>query len=169
MRPGQDRGVLRNAGPNPARRTTQEKGHAMQVLVLYAAMSWLSPRLDQSEHLARVSRMRTTPAPRWLMVRASAYCPCAICTDGDGITATGRNAYSDGVAVDPFVIPLGTRLDIPGVRIGPNRNGSWLPADDTGRLIKGRRIDIRFFGPRAHERARAYGTKRLKIRLWETP
>lgn len=50
-------------------------------------------------------------------------------------TATGRHAVHPGVAVDPRVIPLGSR-----VKIGE----FWYIADDTGRKIKGRRLDWRF-------------------------
>jgi 3D (Asp-Asp-Asp) domain-containing protein len=90
-------------------------------------------------------------------VVATGYCPgpCAVC-ETTGVTATGAAAHSKGVAVDPRQIPLGSRLDIPGV-------GSWLPADDVGGAIKGNRIDIRF---PTHAEARAFGKKRLEIRTW---
>lgn len=95
--------------------------------------------------------------PRWLRVEATAYCPCAICTDGDGITATGRDASKRGVAVDPQVIGLGARLDVPGV-------GVWLPADDVGGLIKGERVDIRMAD---HATAKAWGRRVVVVRVWE--
>ena len=99
----------------------------------------------------------------WMEVEATGYCPCASCTDGDGKTATGRNAWKPGVAVDPAVIPLGSHVDVPGVRTGPNRNGSWLTADDVGGRIKGNKIDVRFT---SHAEAREYGRKTIRIRVW---
>jgi len=51
-------------------------------------------------------------------------------------TATGVMPYVGGVAVDPNVIPLGSRLYIEGY--GPAR------AVDTGGLIKGNRVDLFF-------------------------
>lgn len=103
---------------------------------------------------------------RVLTVRATAYCPCAICCGkyADGKTATGRSAFKPGVAVDPQAIPLGAHLDIPGYTRGPNGNGSWIRADDTGRLIKGNRIDVRF---RSHEEAVQWGTRTIRVRIWE--
>jgi prepilin-type processing-associated H-X9-DG protein len=65
-------------------------------------------------------------------MEATAYLP----TDGstDGITATGIAARYGVVAVDPRVIPLGTRVFIPGY-------GEAIAAD-TGGDIKGNRIDL---------------------------
>ncbi len=67
-----------------------------------------------------------------MIMEASAYLP----TDGDGrgITATGIRAVRGVVAVDPDVIPLGTKLFIPGY-------GMALAAD-TGGYIIGNRIDL---------------------------
>jgi 3D (Asp-Asp-Asp) domain-containing protein len=53
-----------------------------------------------------------------------------------GITASGMRAGHGVVAVDPRVIPLGTRLYIPGY-------GNAI-AGDTGGAIKGQRIDLGF-------------------------
>lgn len=100
---------------------------------------------------------------RWVWVEATAYCPCAICCGkyANGVTATGRNANTPGVAVDPKVIRLGSRLDIPGYR---RSNGTWILADDTGGAIKGNRIDVRF---ETHEEARQWGRRRIRVRVWE--
>lgn len=54
----------------------------------------------------------------------------------DHVTATGRRAVHGVIAVDPRVIPLGTRVYIPGY-------GRAIAAD-TGGAIKGRRIDLCF-------------------------
>ena len=67
-----------------------------------------------------------------LSMEASAYLP----TDGNGagITATGAIARRGIVAVDPNVIPLGTRVYIPGY-------GTAVAAD-TGGAIRGNKIDL---------------------------
>jgi 3D (Asp-Asp-Asp) domain-containing protein len=95
---------------------------------------------------------------RWVRVEATAYCagPCSTCQT-TGITSTGRDANKRGVAVDPAVIGLGARLDVPGV-------GVWLKADDVGGAIKGNKIDVRF---QTHEEAKAWGRRSLVVRVWE--
>ena len=96
---------------------------------------------------------------RTVQVRATAYCPCAICCGkhADGKTAIGRDATTKGVAVDPRKIKLRSYLDIPGY-------ANWVMADDTGRAIKGNRIDIRF---RTHEEAVKFGVKTITVRIWD--
>ena len=69
---------------------------------------------------------------RTMYMEASAYLP----SDGGGsrITATGMAARQGVVAVDPGVIPLGTRLYIPGYGLAV--------AADTGGAIVGSKIDL---------------------------
>ncbi len=67
-----------------------------------------------------------------MVMEASAYLP----SDGGGscVTATGLPATHGVVAVDPAVIPLGTRLYIPGYGVAI--------AADTGGMIEGDMIDL---------------------------
>jgi 3D (Asp-Asp-Asp) domain-containing protein len=69
-----------------------------------------------------------------LRMVATAY--TAGCGGCSGITASGRVAGHGVVAVDPRIIPLGSRLFIPGY-------GSAV-AGDTGSAIRGNRIDLGF-------------------------
>ena len=71
-------------------------------------------------------------ASRAIVMEASAY--LAGDGDGAGITATGLPAVRGIAAVDPDVIPLGTRLFIPGY-------GDAIAAD-TGGAIVGNKIDL---------------------------
>ncbi len=67
-----------------------------------------------------------------ISVRATAYTPYdAGCT---GITATGMKAGRGVVAVDPSVIPLGSKVYVPGYGVAI--------AADTGGAIKGNRLDV---------------------------
>lgn len=67
-----------------------------------------------------------------LGMEATAYLPAD--GNGEGITATGIPATYGIVAVDPAIIPLGTRVYIPGY-------GEALAAD-TGGAIYGYKIDL---------------------------
>jgi 3D (Asp-Asp-Asp) domain-containing protein len=81
----------------------------------------------------------STPAPveellcaRTLNVYATWY--TAASAGGSGVTATGTGVYKGIVAVDPAVIPLGTRMYVPGY--------GYAIAADTGGGVKGNHIDL---------------------------
>jgi 3D domain len=48
--------------------------------------------------------------------------------------------YYQSIAVDPRVIPLGSRVYVPAY--GPDGNGGWFIAQDTGGAVTGRHIDV---------------------------
>lgn len=87
--------------------------------------------------------------------RTTAYCPCRKCSEGWGArTCTGAIASAGHtIAVDPRVIPLGTKVMI---------NGTIYTAEDRGGGVKGNHIDI-FFN--THGETRAYGTKNVEVFL----
>jgi 3D (Asp-Asp-Asp) domain-containing protein len=86
---------------------------------------------DFARHgLEKTSYIATTA----LDMVATAY--TAQCNGCNGYTATGYRAGHGIVAVDPRVIPLGTRLYIPGY--------GFAIAGDTGGAIVGLRIDLGF-------------------------
>lgn len=73
------------------------------------------------------------------------------CYSLGGHTATGAPTSEDVVAVDPAVIPLGTRIVIDGV-------GARV-ASDTGGAIKGHRLDV--WKPAAAD-CSSFGVRRLE-------
>lgn len=96
----------------------------------------------------------------------TAYCSCEICcgrwaekrTDGIVRTADGSVAEEGvTVAVDPSVIPLGTRISIDGL-------GDFI-AQDTGAAIHGNKIDVYMD---SHEAAKnfAEGKGRCRRDVW---
>jgi len=91
----------------------------------------------------------------WEMV-ATAYYSGGGGLNGNGITAIGFRVRKGIVAVDPKVIPLGTRLYIPGY-------GEALAAD-TGGWIKGNRIDLAF---ESLEECYRYGRRKIRVYLVE--
>ncbi len=77
------------------------------------------------------------------------YCSCFYCCGkwAGGNTASGTRPTSGRtIAVDPKVIPLGSKVII---------NGHTYTAEDTGKAIKGKKIDIYV---NKHSTALAYGT-----------
>lgn len=75
--------------------------------------------------------------------RLTAYCPCSICCEQYAASPEGKGgSYGVGVyegitfAVDPKVIPYGTKMYVEGVGVGI--------ATDCGGAIKGKRIDVYF-------------------------
>ena len=72
-----------------------------------------------------------------MTVVATAYCPCDKCSDGYGrATATGKTATAGRtIAVDPKIIPYGSKVTI---------NGNTYIAEDCGGGIKGAKVDIFF-------------------------
>ncbi|MFP3324712.1 ubiquitin-like domain-containing protein [Planococcus sp. SIMBA_160] len=89
-------------------------------------------------------------------VSATAY--TASCTGCSGITATGINLKANPglkvIAVDPSVIPLGSKVWVEGY-------GNAI-AGDTGGAIKGNKIDL-FMPNRAD--ALAFGRKQVKVKI----
>ena len=87
-----------------------------------------------------------------LTVEATAY-------SGGGKTAMGTAAGEGTVAVDPDVIPLGSRLYITA-----EDGSSWVygyaVAEDTGGSIQGERVDLFFW---SESDCRAFGRRTAKV------
>ncbi|AXI00715.1 DUF348 domain-containing protein [Sporosarcina sp. PTS2304] len=87
---------------------------------------------------------------------ASAY--TAYCTGCSGITATGVNLRANPnmklIAVDPRVIPLGSKVWVEGY--------GYAIAGDTGGAIKGNRIDLHM---PTKEAAYQFGRRQVKIKV----
>ena len=95
---------------------------------------------------------------RVLEMVATAYDagPLSTGKSADGVTATGVKAKYGIVAVDPRVIPLGTRLFVEGY--------GYAVAADTGGAIKGLRIDL-FYESR--KEALKFGRRKVKVYIIE--
>lgn len=109
----------------------------------------------QQEHTIQQASAPVS-ASRTLTMTATAYtASCAGCT---GKTATGINIRSNPgakvIAVDPRVIPLGSRLYVEGY--------GYAIAGDTGGAIKGHKIDV--FIPN-HSDAKSFGVRTVQVKV----
>ena len=75
-----------------------------------------------------------------------------------GITASGTKARPGVVAVDPNVIPLGTKLYVASLDGSPDYG--FCVAEDTGGAIKGNRIDLFF---ESIEEVKKFGRRKVKV------
>ena len=75
-----------------------------------------------------------------------------------GRTATGHRPGPGTVAADPRVIPLGSRVWVSGY--------GHAVARDTGRAIRGRRVDV--WLPSRHA-CRRWGRRRVQVRVIRAP
>ncbi|WP_339227754.1 LysM peptidoglycan-binding domain-containing protein [Oceanobacillus sp. FSL K6-2867] len=113
---------------------------------------------DLEEEPVQAENESTQPAGRTISVEATAY--TAHCNGCSGITATGinlkANPHEKVIAVDPNVIPLGTKVFVEGY--------GYAVAGDTGGAIKGNKIDIHV---PTKDQAYSWGRKVVEITLVE--
>ncbi len=77
-----------------------------------------------------------------------------------GITASGTHVRPGVVAVDPRVIPLGTKLYIESTDGTPDYG--YASAEDKGGAIKGNKIDLYFETP---QQVRRFGRRTVKVHI----
>jgi 3D (Asp-Asp-Asp) domain-containing protein len=146
-------GLRREQGLNAARIASiesQARAAERRAATVVAAASAAAPTPETSEPGVEAPAARAPvvlAGPGTLTVSSTGY---AI----KGHTATGIPTAPGVVAVDPSVIPLGTRLTIPGYGTGI--------AADTGGAIRGAKIDL-WFPTRAQ--ALAWGHRTVTITI----
>ncbi|WP_066248974.1 LysM peptidoglycan-binding and 3D domain-containing protein [Neobacillus drentensis] len=111
---------------------------------------------NNSKPVVKAAAASNTAGPKEITVKATAY--TASCEGCSGITKTGINLKANPnkkvIAVDPSVIPLGSKVHVEGF-------GEAIAAD-IGGAIKGNRIDI--FIP-SEQDAINFGVKKLKVTI----
>ena len=87
--------------------------------------------------------------------KCTAYCGCYDCSEGYGsMTATGAYARANHtIAVDPSVLPYGTKVSV---------NGVVYTAEDCGGGVNGNHIDIYFD---SHSECERFGVQWLDVYL----
>lgn len=114
---------------------------------------------DPVKEVVEVGTKKGTVAPneknakRVIVMQATAYDPTA-----GSKTAMGTRARVGAVAVDPKVIPLGSKLYIES--IDGFASYGYATAEDTGGAIKGNRIDL-FYNSNAE--ANRFGRRNVKV------
>ncbi len=114
----------------------------------------LVPAQDEIVEVGSLQKVNDMAYTAVFQARATAYTPydpgCS------GTTATGTKAGYGTIAVDPNLIPLGSRVYIPGYGVGI--------AEDTGGAIKGSRVDVCY---ETREQALEWGVKYLPVYVLE--
>lgn len=90
----------------------------------------------------------------WYYFLASGYSANDPSQGTNNTTATGKQIKKGMVAVDPKVLPLGTRIEI--------KDMGLFVAEDTGGKIKGNRIDIYFD---SKEEAKKFGIRGVWVNV----
>ena len=118
----------------------------------------LTTELEKADEEVNTSIEHSDQVEEVLTVKATAY--TADCEGGTGVTYTGidlrANADQKVIAVDPSVIPLGTRVYVEGY--------GHAVAADIGGAIKGNKIDV--FIPSQAE-AEDWGIKTVNVKILE--
>ena len=162
LAPGTERVVSRgNDGERDevVRYTQRDGGRVQSTVIASHVLRKPKPRVvvEGVGEYEAFERFETNGIERTLYIAQSAMSMVATaytagCAGCSGITATGRPAGHGIVAVDPRVIPLGTRLYIPGYGIAI--------AGDTGGAIVGNRIDLGFD---SYESAIEFGRRDITV------
>lgn len=112
-----------------------------------------------AEKEAAAQAATTQPVGQTFIMESTAYSSDPADALGGGtVTATGQNLLTNpmAVAVDPNVIPLGTRLYVEGY-------GEAI-ASDTGGAIKGNIVDVHFS---TYEQCIQWGRRQVKVTILE--
>jgi 3D (Asp-Asp-Asp) domain-containing protein len=104
------------------------------------------------------------PGLRWVKVRTTGYCPCAICCGvfSDGRTSINRPVatFPFGIAVEPKLVPYRTQVDVPGYGLAMVDDTGGAMRQDAARGIV--HFDLRFT---THGQARSWGVRSMYVAL----
>jgi 3D (Asp-Asp-Asp) domain-containing protein len=167
----------------PSRAISSRSSANPSPVVTAASMTSLRPITEQEPITASRTQTRRTASPsgtrrrwdasdrnpharppkggfvRFFRMTATAYTPINTRMEGGRYTKTEKDGRSEhGVAVDTDLIPLGTRLWIPGY--------GHATADDIGGRIQGHRVDLRM---QDEDRMRDWGVRPVRVYVLEEP
>lgn len=127
----------------------------MACVLSFARTDWAGVKAEYEFNLPAYRLVRYEPH-RELTVAVTAYWYLdPVDASGTGLAFDGKPAIPyQTIAVDPKVIPLGSKVYIPGI--------GWCLAHDTGSAIKGNRIDVAMD---SKENALKWGRKTLLVKV----
>lgn len=140
----------RASGPRIARKSSRKPSYVAVARRPKSRRAW-----DRNLH----SQPPKGEFVRFFRMRATAYTPINTRMEGGRYTKTERDGRSaHGVAVDRDLIPLGTRLWVPGY--------GHAIADDIGGRIQGHRVDVRM---QDRDRMDEWGVRRVRVYVLQEP
>ena len=142
-----------------AEKEAAEKAAAEKAAKEQAAREAQAAAEKEAAEQAAAQAATTQPVGQTFIMESTAYSSDPADTLGGGtVTATGQNLLTNpmAVAVDPNVIPLGTRLYVEGY-------GEAI-ASDTGGAIKGNIVDVHFS---TYEQCIQWGRRQVKVTILE--
>lgn len=155
----EDEGIIRPSQGSDSAHTVQTGGSSTGLSTAGRDDVWSAPTgvtVNSSTRQITTADGTTYSYTDVLSVRATAYHRIE---EGGLITASGTITQYGTVAVDPRVIPLGTRVFVVAEDGTSWSYGPGL-AEDTGGLIKGNRIDLFFM---TGDEAENFGVRNAKI------
>ena len=147
------------AAKEKAEKAAAEKAAAEKAAKEQAAREAQAAAEKEAAEQAAAQAATTQPVGQTFIMESTAYSSDPADTLGGGtVTATGQNLLTNpmAVAVDPNVIPLGTRLYVEGY-------GEAI-ASDTGGAIKGNIVDVHFS---TYEQCIQWGRRQVKVTILE--
>jgi 3D (Asp-Asp-Asp) domain-containing protein len=160
---GQKEALIDNTNVKMDSHAAFQDGRVYVPLRFLSEASNIHVQWDASSKLAILSKDGNLHAPHYQQFEATAY--SADPSENGGYAAVDYigNPLSLGtVAVDPTVIPLGSKLYIEGYTFdGLPAGGMYAYATDTGGSIKGNRLDI--FIPGSKQSLQKFGIQTVKV------
>ena len=151
--------AVQTAKTKIAAKEKAEKEAAEKAAKEQAAREAQAAAEKEAAEQAAAQAATTQPVGQTFIMESTAYSSDPADTLGGGtVTATGQNLLTNpmAVAVDPNVIPLGTRLYVEGY-------GEAI-ASDTGGAIKGNIVDVHFS---TYEQCIQWGRRQVKVTILE--
>ncbi|CAG7644205.1 hypothetical protein PAESOLCIP111_04649 [Paenibacillus solanacearum] len=132
----------------------------------YYAPAWYKPKEEPKMAVMAFSSASGSSIPAYSQIieaKATAYTASPSENGSHGAVDYMGNPLQLGtIAVDPNVIPLGTKVYIEGYNYdGLPDGGMYATASDIGGAVKGNKIDI--FLPESRSKAKMFGVQQVKI------